>query len=520
SVKKAFSYDEAEEICSEIITELYFSFLSAEKIYNLDGYVWRLSEHVYSKYVARKKKQSGVSLDNILLSYEDRYFADDDALLLKIRREITFLTKSRRKIVYSYYYENKSIKAISESMGIPAGTVKWHLNRAKDELKKGFAMERKIGKLGLHPVEAVNFGHGGNTGANLGPEFYMGDSLNLNIVYSVYNEPKTKEEISEELGVSLVYIDDRIDCLEKNGFLVRAPKKRYTTYVKFSPLTYSLEERDTFMKKRHEIARILCESYVPQVRSAIAQIPREDIYVPGGNREVFEAAAVFFAVSEMCSLDAPSVDISKYRIKTTAGGEFFAFVDLRDECSDPEYKPQFNIADYTACGSMVRASNKYPVRAYSYDTRLSSRTGAWKDNMNADFEYLYEVMTGAIREDAANAEKFARLRYKRYIAEDGKVNLTVLKKKSDDFFAMLPRLDEDTKRQFIDFALEHAEMEAKKYPVQMRDFVVSGEINNFIGTTAAIMVADMLYENGTFKPLTENEKITANLIVFSDKLPE
>jgi len=42
----------------------------------------------------------------------------------------------------------------------------------------------------------------------------------------------------------------------------------------------------------------------------------------------------------------------------------------------------------------------------------------------------------------------------------------------------------------------------------------------FIGTQTAVMVMDMLYNNGTLKPLTERERITSNLIMFSDVLPD
>ena len=37
--------------------------------------------------------------------------------------------------------------------------------------------------------------------------------INLNIVYSVYFTPRTKEEIADELGLTLVFIEDRINML-------------------------------------------------------------------------------------------------------------------------------------------------------------------------------------------------------------------------------------------------------------------------------------------------------------------
>ena len=180
--------------------------------------------------------------------------------MLRLRSEIAFLTKTRREIVYSYYYENKSISVISNELNIPAGTVKWHLNKARNELKERVEMNRKIGKLGLKPVKADSFGHSGNPGPNGGPEFYLKDSLNLNIVYSVYHNPRTTEEIAEELGVTPVYIEDRIKMLEDNGFLVRQAGNRFTTYVKFSPVTNSLEQQENTLKNSWKL-----QNYFPRI---------------------------------------------------------------------------------------------------------------------------------------------------------------------------------------------------------------------------------------------------------------
>lgn len=67
SVKKSFSYDEAEDICSEIIQELYPSLLKSREIINIEGYVWRICEHVYSKYVSHKKRNEGISINGMLM---------------------------------------------------------------------------------------------------------------------------------------------------------------------------------------------------------------------------------------------------------------------------------------------------------------------------------------------------------------------------------------------------------------------------------------------------------------------
>ena len=126
AMKKAFSYAEAEELSSDIVAEVYLSLLSANEILNMDGYIWRISEHVYSKFVAHRKNRKGISIDGINITDNTPIWDEDSqAEIDLLRREIAFLTQTRRKIVCSFYYENKSVSTIAKEMNTPEGTVKW-----------------------------------------------------------------------------------------------------------------------------------------------------------------------------------------------------------------------------------------------------------------------------------------------------------------------------------------------------------------------------------------------------------
>lgn len=81
----------------------------------------------------------------------------------------------------------------------------------------------------------------------------------------------------------------------------------------------------------------------------------------------------------------------------------------------------------------------------------------------------------------------------------------------------LPSLPQDQARRYIDAELEAQQLEARDYPEQMHELILNGNISP---NSLAVLVLNKLYENGTFKPLTENEKVTSQLIMFSDKLPE
>ena len=303
--------------------------------------------------------------------------------------------------------------------------------------------------------------------------------------------------------------------LEDNGFLVRQAGGRYTTYVKFSPESYSLERQEHVLKKQLAIARRLAEEYVPAVRAAVSDV--RQVWIPGKNRELLEAAAVFYGVANKCLLPVKR-DLSPYQIRTQAGGHFIAFVELPAEQTDPDYVPTLRLPSMWTCGDMNRWSGKYPVEAWSVDTRYCSRTGGWEDNRTSDYEYLYEFFTGAIADNRANEEKFRRLRKRGYLSEDNRVQVMVVKGSRQSFFDKIPGLEaaQIDVRQIADGALELAQTQAEEYPPQMRDLVISWNAGGFISNTVALMVLDCLYESGAFRPLTEPERVTSQLLVFSD----
>ncbi len=519
AVRKSYSSEEAEELSAEMVKEVYLSFLGSAEIANPDGYVWRICSNVFSKHVNSKKKQA-VSIDGMEIPYyADFDLSEREEELAKLRKEIAFLSTSRRKILLAFYYEGKSISKISAETGLPEGTVKWHLNKARNDLKEGFKMERKIGNLGIAPVEAISISHNGRPENDGGPEKYLGDSLNINIVYSVYEVPKTKEEIAEELGMTPVFINEKIDWLEENGFLVRTTGNRYMTYVLFYPRKISLERHDNILREKMRVVGELVKRYVPKVRKAIEDY--DNVYIPDGNRELFEAAVIFYAISNKCTLPIKT-DVSKYYIKTPGGADYAVSVQLKGEIEDPDYTPLAKLAhdDYNACGDMYRDSKKYKgLNSWSCDTRLCSRQGMWQNNKAEDYEALYEWICGSLTTGPENEEKFRRLHDRGFISKDGKVMVMVVKEEMQKFFDRIPELDKEIKDEIAGFAMEQAVESAKSYPKHMQDYQIYRFFNGFITPSEALMAVDELYDSGVFKPLTEEERVTSQLLVFSDRLP-
>jgi len=288
--------------------------------------------------------------------------------------------------------------------------------------------------------------------------------------------------------------------------------------VQFSPENPSLEVEDRIRDVKMEVAKMLVEEYVPLVRDAVEKI--DNIYIPSGNKELLLATAIWAGMLYKCSTGS-NVDMSRYYAKTLDGGEYITSVDLKSEPADKGYKSRYESCDYWSCGVMNRASDKYPaICSWSMDTRYCSRVGAWENNWNCDYEYIYELVKGDIVEDVVNAEKFARLRERKFINDENKINIMMYKGSKKDFFDKLPKIPANLLKKMSELALENAMMEAKYYPPQMQDLVVFYNVECFPENEVALMVMDILYGNGTFKELTEEEKVTSQLIMFSDVIPE
>ena len=77
-----------------------------------------------------KKRKKYVSLNEVVV----QDIAAESQNTSDVRQEVLRLEKDLRMVVLLYYYEDMSIKEIASSVGIPEGTVKSRLSRAREKL--------------------------------------------------------------------------------------------------------------------------------------------------------------------------------------------------------------------------------------------------------------------------------------------------------------------------------------------------------------------------------------------------
>ena len=235
ALKRCANLQDAEDLTQEIVLKVFRSFLCRDDIEAPDKFIWTVAHNTLSNYYREKTKIAlGIPMGDFaeLLSL-DNDAADDlveKETIDRLHKEIAYLSKLQRKIVIAYYFENKKQETIATELGIPLGTVKWHLFEAKKNLKKGIDTMRQIGELKFNPIKFELCGTNGSPGTKGANSNLLRSTFSQNIVYSVWKEAKTVNKIADDLGVSPVYVESEAEYLAEYGFLTEKMASIYVTF--------------------------------------------------------------------------------------------------------------------------------------------------------------------------------------------------------------------------------------------------------------------------------------------------
>lgn len=105
ALSKAYTMDEAEELASRIVLEVYVALLKVDDIYNWDGYIYRIAWNVYARYVKEIKYNHNPSIHDMEIPSEVDFTKEIEKSeeYRILRREVSWLSKIQRKIIYMHY---------------------------------------------------------------------------------------------------------------------------------------------------------------------------------------------------------------------------------------------------------------------------------------------------------------------------------------------------------------------------------------------------------------------------------
>lgn len=253
ALKRCKSIHDAEDLSQEIAIKAFRVLLIKDDVADMGKFIWTVAHNTLSNYYRdAANSMVCVSVNEVAELIADPYSNpetdDNTEAIHRLQAKIAYLSKLQRRIVIAYYFEKRKQADIARELGIPLGTVKWHLFEAKKELKRGMDTMRKASELKFNPIKFNSYGINGSVGKKSLDEFFR-STLTQNICYCVRNTAKTVNEIADDLGVSPVYVETEVEFLEEYGFL-RTKKDRYIVNFIISEPTAELLTMQNDMYKR------------------------------------------------------------------------------------------------------------------------------------------------------------------------------------------------------------------------------------------------------------------------------
>ena len=130
--------DDALDCIQEAILQAYISIKDLRQ----DEYfkTWLIKILINKCNALLKRNKKTLNLD-ISIAENDKVEQSDR---LELKDSINNLDSNLKIIVILYYYEDMSIKDISESLNIPQGTIKSRLSRARSKLKEMLSIDEEV----------------------------------------------------------------------------------------------------------------------------------------------------------------------------------------------------------------------------------------------------------------------------------------------------------------------------------------------------------------------------------------
>ncbi len=289
---------DVEDLTQEICLNLYKA-ATKKDILAEESFVWTAVKHTLANYYrAKERNHYLIGMDELDFEPTDNRELTLDEVIrredcMQIQKEIAYLNQVQRKIVIAYYYEEKKQTEIASELGIPLGTVKWHLNVAKNELRKGMEKMRNIETLKFNPVKFSIVGLSGSDG-NMGmPINFFRSALSQNIVYCISQKEMTVEEIADAMAVSPVYVESELAFLEEYSLVIKNKDKYISNILVEEDNAETVSRHKAFYEK-------VSQKMATQLYDAIIEggyLDSEELIIPDNDKNFFMWALMFYLLA-------------------------------------------------------------------------------------------------------------------------------------------------------------------------------------------------------------------------------
>lgn len=142
--KHVQNYEDAKDLTQDIFVKIYNQLDKYDNNYKFFSWLYRISlNEIYSFLKKTKWKQKFISIENIknFLFTNEKVYEEESDLLFEIQKIISKENERDRTIFNLYYFEDFSIKKISEITEETESNVKVILHRLRKKIKNGLNVE-------------------------------------------------------------------------------------------------------------------------------------------------------------------------------------------------------------------------------------------------------------------------------------------------------------------------------------------------------------------------------------------
>lgn len=282
AMNHTYSEEEAEELAQEILYTAVRELPKLRDEQKFEPWLWGLAGNVTKSYRRFMGKQRAMySYDTLeSLTYEEEFSEGQEEMYDALRTKIAMLSATYRDIIVLYYYDDLSVKQISERLNIPEGTITWRLSEARKKLKKE---SDTMNESALRPVELdIRISGTGSYNGTTSPfpHVYINDALSQNILFYCYEQPKTVEELAKICGVPAYYVEERLENLLKREAVSEPVKGKYRTEF----MIYS-DKVSEYGKKAGDVLEPVVTDIVKAMKQLAEETDRLGIRTAGKSKE-------------------------------------------------------------------------------------------------------------------------------------------------------------------------------------------------------------------------------------------
>ena len=256
--KRISDSEAAKDLSQDILLTAMQNISMGKQFVSFNSWYWRMARNKYADLIEARQKSHELPLDEAL-DLRDMSVQPIDAMisreqLSELNFSLSRLAKIYREIIIRYYLKEQPIKQIAQELDIPVGTVKRRLFDAKAQLRERMEDMNNTGRT-AYALAKTEYHNAYNSG--YASSVLQSSKICPQVMVLCRSEAKTLNELSDELGVAPVFLEEFLDNMIDAG-LVRMPAKN--KYI----ANHCVFPESAYNKAEKYAADVFCFSHLGQ----------------------------------------------------------------------------------------------------------------------------------------------------------------------------------------------------------------------------------------------------------------